>query len=63
MVSRVMDPVFGLDGEPLDRRDPAWLVRFALAGMEAQFFFGPVQEIPASGLEAREAIRGRLRSI
>lgn len=47
--SRIRDPVFGSDGEPLDPRHPDWLTRFAQAGMEAKFFFGPLKEVPGSG--------------
>lgn len=56
MLLRVEDPVFGPDGEPLAHTDPVWLVRFAQAGMEAKFFWGPVREVPGSGPEALAAI-------
>ncbi len=41
--ARIADPVWGPGGQPLDPRDPRWLDRFASAGMEAKFFWGPVR--------------------
>lgn len=42
--ARVRDPVWGPDGRPLDPHDPLWLDRFAVAGMEGKFFWGPIRE-------------------
>ena len=59
--SRVMDPMFGQDGEPLTPTDPAWLDRFTTAGLEAKFYFGPVHEAPGSGEAAMAAIAAALQ--
>lgn len=60
--SRAMDPVWGPDGKPLAQTDPQWLTRFASAGAEAKFYWGPVREVPGSGPEALEAISELVRA-
>lgn len=50
--ARINDPIFGPDGQPLDRADPLWLDRFAGGTLEGKFFFGPVRESSSSGPHA-----------